>query len=64
VFHFDPLTGEDVLGQSAKGDILQGIDVFKGHPLDAYMLEWHNKTVVLVDESHQVRLFVVSRAPS
>jgi hypothetical protein len=58
VFHFDPLNGKDVLRRSVEGDVLQGTDVFKGHLLDAYMLESYNKTIVLVDELHQVHFFL------
>lgn len=54
MFHFNPLTGEDVLGVSVAGDVLQGVDVFSGTLLQAFMFEGPAKAVVLVDVSHQV----------
>ena len=48
------MTGEDVLGVSVDGDVLQGVDVFTGPLLEAYMWESGKKIIVLIDESRQV----------
>lgn len=54
LFHFDPLTGEDALGESATGDMLQGVHVFNERPLEAFMYEGATKMVVLVNSARQV----------
>lgn len=50
------LTGEDVLGQSPAGTVLQGVDLISGPSLGAYTLPEISNAIVLLDESLQVRL--------
>lgn len=59
VFHVNALTGEDALGKSAPGTVLQGIDLISGPLLEAYQLPGSSRAVVLVDEFRQVRFMLV-----
>jgi ER membrane protein complex subunit 1 len=54
VFHFDPMNGEDILGISMRGNVLQGVDVFTGPLLDAYMWKSDKKIIILIDGSQLV----------
>ncbi|KDQ54694.1 hypothetical protein JAAARDRAFT_182191 [Jaapia argillacea MUCL 33604] len=58
VFHVNALTGEDALGVSPAGDVLQGVDVIAGPLVDGYLLgEGDGKVAVLIDEFLQVNLY-------
>jgi hypothetical protein len=50
------LTGEDVLGKSPAGTVLQGVDLISGPSLGAYTLPEISNAIVLLDEFLQVRL--------
>lgn len=60
IFHVDALTGEDVLGDSPAGQILQGLDAVSGEAIDGFMLRTDDKIVVLIDKYLQVRSSPVS----
>ena len=56
IFHINALTGEDALGKSPVGTVLQGVDLIAGPSLGAYPLPENSNAIILVDESLQVRL--------
>jgi hypothetical protein len=56
VFHLNALTGEDALGKSPTGTVLQGVDLISGPSLGAYLLPENSNAIILLDESLQVRL--------
>jgi ER membrane protein complex subunit 1 len=56
-------TGEDVLGLSKQGSILQGVDVIQGSLVEAFLLQTETKVVVLFDEFLQVCVFVATSRP-
>ena len=62
LFHFNALTGEDALGKSPSGTVLQGVDIISGPLLGAYQLPGNTKAVILLDELLQVRIDL-SRTP-
>ncbi len=55
LFHVNALTGEDALGKSPTGTVLQGIDLISGPLLEAYQLPGNSKAIILLDEFGQVR---------
>ncbi|KAI0060106.1 DUF1620-domain-containing protein [Artomyces pyxidatus] len=57
LFHIDALTGEDAMGASLPGDVLQGHDIISGPLISAHLLPGDHKTVVLLDEFRQVYLY-------
>ncbi|OCH86588.1 DUF1620-domain-containing protein [Obba rivulosa] len=58
LFHFDPLTGEDVTTASLGSDLLQGHDVIPGELVEAFMLPNETaKAVILFDEFLQIHLY-------
>jgi hypothetical protein len=59
IFHFNALTGEDVLGKSQAEMALQGVDLISGPSLGAYQLPGNGKAIVLLDEYRQVRFGVL-----
>lgn len=50
------LTGEDVLGKSPVGTVLQGVDLISGPSLGAYTVPDISNVIVLLDDLLQVRL--------
>lgn len=56
IFHVNALTGEDVLGKSPAGTVLQGVDLIPGPSLGAYTLPEISNVIVLLDDLLQVRL--------
>ena len=56
IFHVNALTGEDALGKSPVGTVLQGADLISGPSLGAYTLPDDSNAIILLDESLQVRL--------
>ena len=54
VFHLNARTGEDALGVSKNGSILQGLDIIQGSLVEGYLLQTEIKMVVLFDEFLQV----------
>ena len=56
IFHLNALTGEDALGKSPTGTVLQGVDLISGPSLGAYLLPENSNAIILLDESLQVRL--------
>ncbi|KAI0270649.1 DUF1620-domain-containing protein [Gloeopeniophorella convolvens] len=57
LFHVNALTGEDVLGKSPAGTVLQGLDLISGPLLEAYQLPGSSKAVVLLDEFRQAYVY-------
>ncbi|KAF8508073.1 DUF1620-domain-containing protein [Gautieria morchelliformis] len=57
LYHFEALTGLDVLGDGQRRDILTGVEVFRGTIADAYLLRGGNKTVVIVGDDYDIRLY-------
>ncbi|KAI9451269.1 DUF1620-domain-containing protein [Lactarius psammicola] len=57
LFHVNALTGEDALGKSPAGEVLQGIDLISGPLLEAYQLPGNSKAVILLDEFRQVYVY-------
>ncbi|OBZ74558.1 ER membrane protein complex subunit 1 [Grifola frondosa] len=58
LFHINALSGEEVAGASAYGDVLKGDDVISGPLIEAYLLRsGSTKIVVLLDEFLQVHLY-------
>jgi len=55
IFHVNAVTGEDALGMSSAGTVLQGVDLISGPSLGAYQLSGHSKAVIVLDEFRQVR---------
>jgi len=55
IFHVNAVTGEDALGKSPAGMVLQGVDLISGPSLGAYQLSGHSKAVIVLDEFRQVR---------
>ncbi|KAJ7588211.1 hypothetical protein C8J56DRAFT_1164789 [Mycena floridula] len=55
VFQFDALTGETVLENGIQAGVLHGLDVIDGQLVDGFMMD--SKTIVMVDEFLQIRLF-------
>ena len=55
IFHINAVTGEDALGKSPAGTVLQGVDLISGPSLGAYQLSGHSKAVIVLDEFLQVR---------
>jgi hypothetical protein len=60
VFHIDAMTGKDARKGSVDEELLQGHDIIAGPIVDAFLLERKTKTVVLLDEFMQVRVFFTS----
>ncbi len=56
LFHVNALTGEDALGKSPAGEVLQGVDFISGPLMEAYQLPGNSKAVILLDEFRQVRI--------
>jgi hypothetical protein len=56
IFHVNALTGEDALGKSPIGTVLQGVDIISGPSLGAYPLPENSNAIILLDEFLQVRL--------
>ena len=56
IFHLNALTGEDALGKSPVGSVLQGVDLISGPSLGAYSLPGNSNAIILLDELLQVRL--------
>lgn len=56
IFHLNALTGEDALGKSPVGTVLQGVDLISGPSLGAYLLPENSNSIILLDKSLQVRL--------
>jgi ER membrane protein complex subunit 1 len=54
LYHFEALTGLDVLGDGRRRDILTGVELFRGTIADAYLLRGENKTVAIVGGDHEV----------
>ncbi|KAH9981995.1 hypothetical protein BJV74DRAFT_852482 [Russula compacta] len=57
LFHVNALTGEDALGKSPVGAVLQGFDLISGPLLGAYPLPGMNKAIILLDEFRQVYVY-------
>ncbi|EGO03055.1 hypothetical protein SERLA73DRAFT_103134 [Serpula lacrymans var. lacrymans S7.3] len=59
IFHLDVLTGDDVRAESKSpsGAILEGFDIISGPLIEAFMLPTQNKTIMLLDEFLQVRIY-------
>ncbi|KAI9435607.1 DUF1620-domain-containing protein [Lactarius indigo] len=57
LFHINALTGEDALGKSPAGEVLQGVDLISGPLLEAYQLPGNHKAVILLDEFRQVYVY-------
>ncbi|EMD34983.1 hypothetical protein CERSUDRAFT_116509 [Gelatoporia subvermispora B] len=58
LFHFDPLTGEDVTAASEGSELLQGHDVIPGEFTEAFLLPNETtKAVILFDEFLQVHIY-------
>lgn len=55
IFHVNAVTGEDALGRSPAGTVLQGVDLISGPSLGAYQLSGPSKAVIVLDEFRQVR---------
>ena len=60
IFHVNALTGEDSLGKSQAGTVLQGVDLISGPSLGAYQLPGHRKAVIVLDEFRQVCFVQIS----
>ncbi len=56
IYHVNALTGEDALGKSPVGTVLQGVDLISGPSLGVYPLPENSNAIVLLDEFLQVRL--------
>ena len=56
IFHLNALTGEDALGLSPAGTVLQGVDLISGPSLGVYLLPENSNAILLLDESLQVSL--------
>ncbi|KAG1773685.1 hypothetical protein EV702DRAFT_559870 [Suillus placidus] len=59
LFHVNALTGDDVREehQSIPRDLLQGLDAVMGPLVDVFMLPNENRTIVMLDEYLQARLY-------
>ncbi|OAX35578.1 DUF1620-domain-containing protein [Rhizopogon vinicolor AM-OR11-026] len=59
LFHVNALTGEDVREEdlSTSRHALEGFDAVQGPLIDVYMLPSENRTIVMLDEYLQVRLY-------
>jgi ER membrane protein complex subunit 1 len=55
IFHVNALTGEDTLGKSPAGTVLQGVDLISGPTLGVYQLPGYGKAIIVLDEFRQVR---------
>ena len=55
IFHVNAVTGEDALGKSPAGTVLQGVDLISGPSLGAYQLSGHSKALIVLNEFRQVR---------
>lgn len=56
LYHFEALTGLNILGDSRRRDILTGVETFKGTIADAYLLRGGNKTVVIISNDHKASI--------
>jgi len=56
IFHVNALTGEDALGKSPAGTVLQGVDLISGPSLGAYPLPEISNAIIVLDEFLQVSL--------
>jgi hypothetical protein len=63
IFHLNALTGEDALGKSPVGTVLQGVDLISGPSLGAYPLPENSNSIILLDKSLQVRLNLMPLFP-
>lgn len=59
LYHFEALTGLNLLGDGRKRDILTGVEVFKGVIADGYLLRGGNKTVVIVGDDHKASVITL-----
>lgn len=57
------MTGEDALGVSKMGSVLEGFDIIQGILVEAYFLQMETKMVVLLDEFFQVCVFISTLRP-
>jgi hypothetical protein len=56
VYHFDALTGADVIGDSPVRGVINGVDILPAALVESYLLDTgKERIVVFIDEYQQVR---------
>ena len=58
LFHFDAITGQDVMKTSPIGEPFEGLDIIPGPIVECFLFQNQTKTILLLDEFMQVNTFL------